>query len=107
MSQRDRDGMVAGTIQSFDPVRFDAFRRLLARPDPEGMRRSHVSRFPGDPERRGTRLPGIVMAWMQRRHLGVDIEESAAPARLARPRTRSLAHPVNQALRLLQPSGTG
>ncbi len=107
MSQLDRDGMVAGTIQSFDPVRFDAFARLLAQPDPEGMRRRHVSRFPGDPERRGTRLPGIVMAWMQRRHLGIDIEEPAAPARPARPTRRSLAHPVNRGLRLLQPTGTG
>ena len=105
MSQQGRDGMVAGTIQSFDPVRFDAFARLLARPDPEGMRRRHVSRFPGDPERRGTRLPGILMAWMQRRHLEIDIEEALAPAVAARAAKR-LARPVNLGLRVLRATGT-
>jgi len=90
---------------AFDPERFDAFARLLAQPDPKGLpRRAHVSRWLGDPDRRGTRLPGIVMAWMQRRHLEIDIEEPAAPARRA---ARRLARAVNPALRLLRPTGTG
>jgi hypothetical protein len=66
-----------GIGQAFDAARFDAFTRLLARPDPKGLpRRGHVSRYQGDPSRRGTRLPRIVMAWMQRRHLETDIDET-------------------------------
>jgi hypothetical protein len=41
--------------RTFDPVRFDAFTRLLARPDPRGLPgRGHVIRCHGEPERRGT-----------------------------------------------------
>jgi len=72
-----------GVSQAFDTARFDAFTRLLARPDPQGLpRRGHVNRYQGDPARRGTRLPGILMAWMQRRHLEIDIEETLEPQRL-------------------------
>jgi len=45
-------------MQTFDPVCFDAFERLLALPDPRDLpRRAHVYRYEGDPDRRGTRLP--------------------------------------------------
>ena len=45
--------------QAFDVARFDAFTRLLARPDPtEVPRCGHVNRYQGDPARRGTRLHG-------------------------------------------------
>src|SRR5690349_12948757 len=58
----------AEMMPTFNPVCFDAFARLLARPDPTDVpRRGHVSRFEGDPDRRATRLPGILMAWLQRR----------------------------------------
>jgi hypothetical protein len=40
-------------------------------------RRANVNRWPGEPDRRGTRLPGILMAWMQRRHLALDLDELA------------------------------
>ena len=91
------DGVMTGAFQRFDPVRFDAFTQLLARTDPKGLpRRAHVSRWQGDPDRRGTRLPGILMAWMQRRHLEIDVEELVAPARrsanlVARPAASVLA----------------
>src|SRR6478672_1255575 len=59
-----------------DPECFKAFERLLAQPDPPEMpRRAHVYSCGGEPERRATRLPAILMAWLQRRHLDVDVEE--------------------------------
>jgi hypothetical protein len=72
-----------GMRQAFDVTRFDAFTRLLARPDPKELpRRGHVNRYQGDPARRGTRLPDILMAWMQRRHLEIEIDETLEPERL-------------------------
>jgi hypothetical protein len=92
-------------MQTFDPVCLQAFERLLARPDPSDLpRRSHILRCQGDPDRRGTRLPGIVMGWLQRRHLDVDRYEPVAAA------TRSVkrfGRPPNRALRVLRPTGTG
>jgi hypothetical protein len=90
-------------IHTFDPVRFDAFARLLARPDPAGLpRRAHAFRWEGDPDRRVTRLPGIMMGWLQRRE--IDIEEPVFCA--ARTPTRRLRR-VNPGLRVLSPTGTG
>ena len=92
-------------MQRFDPESFDAFAQLLARPDPEDLpRRAHVYRCEGDPNRRATRFPVIFMAWLQRRHLAIDIEEPLASA------TRILkrqARPANPGLRVLRPTGTG
>ena len=69
--------------QGFDHERYNAFARLLSRPDPAGLpRRANVSRWPGEADRRGTRLPGILMAWMQRRHLEIDRDDVAALSRL-------------------------
>ena len=91
--------------QTFDPVRFDAFTRLLATPDPRELpRRGHVIRWQGEPGRRGTRLPGIIMAWMQRRHLEIDIEETSAPLARCAPR-RHKERPANRGLRVLRPTG--
>ena len=68
-------------IQTFDPVCFDALARLLAQPDPRDLpQRAHVYRYEGDPDRRATRLPGILMGWLQRRHLESDIQEALASA---------------------------
>jgi hypothetical protein len=64
-------------LQRFNQERYNAYARLLSRPDPKGMpRRANVSRWAGESDRRGTRLPGILMAWMQRRHLALDVNES-------------------------------
>jgi hypothetical protein len=92
-------------MQAFDPVSFDAFAQLLARPDPTDLpRRAHVYVCEGDPNRRETRLPGILMGWLQRRHLEVDIEEPlAAPRRTWQRRGGRLANP---GLRVLRPTGT-
>lgn len=91
--------------QTFDPVRFDAFTDLLARPDPRELpRRGHVIRCQGEPGRRGTRLPGIIMAWMQRRHLEIDIEETSAPLARCAPR-RHNERPAHRGLRVLRPTG--
>jgi hypothetical protein len=74
--------METDSLQRFNPERYNAFAQLLSRPDPAGMpRRANVNRWPGEPDRRGTRLPGILMAWMQRRHLAMDIDEPPAGLR--------------------------
>jgi hypothetical protein len=92
-------------IQTFDPVGFDAFVRLLARPDPTDLPpRGHVYRCEGDPDRRATRLPGILMGWLQRRHLEIDVE--VLPASATRMLKRQ-GRPMNSVLRVLRPTGTG
>jgi hypothetical protein len=92
-------------IRRFDPACYDAFAQLLARPDPPDLpRRAHVFRCAGDPNRRATRLPTILMGWLQRRHLAVDAEEPLMPARrmwLQHGRAH-LPH-----LRVLRSTGTG
>jgi hypothetical protein len=98
-------------MRPFDPVRFDAFARLLALADPTDLpRRAHVYRCEGDPNRRATRLPGILMAWLQRRHLANDIAERLAPATRTSERYDPWARHerrVNLRLRVLRPAGTG
>jgi hypothetical protein len=92
-------------MQIVDPARYEAFVRLLAQPDPADLpRRGHVLRCAGDPDRRATRLPGILMAWLQRRHLAIDREAPAVPARRTPIRH---GRPVNPGLRVLRPTGTG
>ena len=77
-------------IHTFDPERLEAFERLLAQSDPADLpTRAHAWRCAGDPARRTTRLPAILMAWLQRRHLAVDVERRPAPASGAR---NPLAH---------------
>ena len=92
-------------MQTFDPVCFDAFARLLSQPDPTDLpRRAHVYRCEGEPSRRTTRLPKIFMGWLQRRHLEIDVEEPVASA------TREVkrhGRPANSGLRVLRPTGTG
>jgi hypothetical protein len=91
-------------MQAFDPVCFDAFAQLLARPDPTDLpRRAHVYVCEGDPNRRETRLPAILMGWLQRRHLEVDVEEPLAAAQRTWKRR---GRPVNPGLRVLRPTGT-
>ncbi len=91
-------------MHTFNPVGFDAFSRLLAQPDPRDLpRRAHVWRCEGDPDRRATRLPGILMGWLQRRHLAVDVDEPMAPA--TRTWTRR-GRRTNPGLRVLRPTGT-
>jgi hypothetical protein len=91
-------------LQTFDPTFLEAFARLLARPDPADLpRRAHIARYEGDPHRRVTRLPAILMGWLQRRYLETDVEAPLAAAmRMPRRRGRTSA-PV---LRLLRPTGT-
>ena len=68
-------------MQTFASTSFDAYRRLLAQPDPTDLpRRAHVCRYEGDPNRRDTRLPGIVTAWRQRRNLELDVDEQVPGA---------------------------
>jgi hypothetical protein len=96
-------------MHTFDPVCFDAFVRLLARPDPADLpRRAHVYWCEGDPDRRATRLPGIIMAWLQRRHLAIDVEEPLASARRTsrRPEPWTRHERSNPRLRVLRPTGT-
>jgi hypothetical protein len=68
-------------MQPVDPVSFTAFARLLARQDPPDLpRRGHVFRCEGDPNRRATQLPGILMASLTRRRLELDVEEPLVTA---------------------------
>ena len=107
---RGRRAMMPTTI---DPACLDAFAQLLARPDPRDLpRRAHVCRCEGDPDRRVTRLPGILMAWLQRRHLAIDSEEPIASATITALSTRQdvwqrQERRVNPGLRVLRPTGTG
>lgn len=88
-------------IQVIDPKRFDAFVQLMSMPDPADLpRRGHVLRCEGDPDRRATRLPNIIMGWLQRRHLENDVEEAPSVVMRA-PRRRGRAD-----LRVLRPTGT-
>ena len=91
-------------MHSFDAASLDAFAQLLARPDPGDLpRRGHVPLYEGDPNRRATRFPAILMGWLQRRYLEVDVEEPLAPAtRMVKRHGRS----VNVRLRVLRPTGT-
>ena len=91
-------------MKAFDPVCFEAFAELLARPDPGDLpRRANVCRCEGDPNRRATRFPGILMGWLQRRYLEVDVEERLAPAtRMVKRHERS----ANFRLHVLRPTGT-
>jgi hypothetical protein len=70
--------------QIVESPRLEALGRLLARPDPSDLpKRANVVRWQGDPNRRSTRLPPIMMAWLQRRFLEIDGEgtlPSATPA---------------------------
>jgi hypothetical protein len=92
-------------MQSFDSVRYEAYAQLLARPDPTGMpKRAFAYRLEGDPDRRVTRLPAIMMGWLQRRHLEIDFEEPVMHA--VRTPNRRLRGTIG-GLRLLRPTGTG
>lgn len=106
--RRDIHRVVLGVtemMQTFDPACLDAFARMLARPDPADLpRRAHVYRCEGDPNRRTTRLPGILMGWLQRRHLEIDVEE---PLTSATRTWRRRGRPANRGLRVLSPTGTG
>lgn len=69
-------------IQTIDAVSLDAFIALLGSPDPTDLpRRAHVLRYEGEPNRRATRLQPILMGWLQRHFLEVDVEEVPAAAR--------------------------
>ena len=81
---QEATGTENAVIQAFDPACLGAFERLLAEPDPPEMpRRTHVYQCEGEPDRRETRLPVILMGWLKRRHLDVDIDEAFTPARRA------------------------
>jgi hypothetical protein len=91
--------------RTFNPVYYNAFAELMAQPDPADLpRRAHVCRCEGDPNRRATRFPGILMGWLQRHYLDIDVEEPVASATHMPIR---LARPANPGLRLLRPTGTG
>jgi hypothetical protein len=91
-------------MHTHDPIHLDAFVRMLALPDPGDLpKRAYTVRCEGDPNRRSTRLPGILMGWLQRRHLAVDPEEPiASTTRTFRRRVR----PVNPGLRVVRLTAT-
>jgi hypothetical protein len=88
-------------------VCFEAFERLLAQPDPPEMpRRTHIYSYDGESDRRATRLPALLMVWLQRRHLALEIEEPLAPARRARKPFRVRSGSGYAELRLLRSTGS-
>jgi len=95
-------------MQTYDPARLHVFEQILARPRPLDLPPGgQAHRFDGDPDRRMTRLPGLLMAWLQHRHLEVDAEEPlTARARTSRRPRRAVRLP-NRGLTLLRPSRTG
>lgn len=102
-------------MRTFNPVRFEALAQLLARPDPADLpRRSHIYRCLGDPNRRTTRFPGILMGWLQRRYLEIDVEGPPESAARTWQRRRSKRYDglerrgrlANPGLRVLRPTGT-
>jgi hypothetical protein len=94
-------------IQTFDPRRLEAFEQMLAQPQPRGLPRGgHVYRWAGEPDRRTTRLPGIIMGWLQRRHLEVDAEEPLTGQARTYRRARRPVRPLNSRLHILRPTGT-
>ena len=94
-------------FQTFDPGRVDAFARLLASPQPADLPAGgHVHRYDGDSNRRTTRLPAIIMGWLQYRHLEIDGEEPLeSRVRTYARRPRHLRS-VNPALHVLRLTGT-
>ena len=92
--------------QTFDPRRVDAFARLLASPQPADLPRGgQVHRWDGEPDRRTTRLPAMIMAWLQHRHFEVDAEEPLNSRVRIYIRPRHL-RPVNPGLHVLKRTGT-
>lgn len=93
-------------FQTYDPVRINAYEKLLASPQPAGLPRGgQVHRWAGDPDRRVSRLPAIMMAWLQRRHLDTDVGEPLT-ARVRTFRRTPSVRTVNHGLHLLRPTGT-
>jgi hypothetical protein len=96
----------AKMVQTFDPGRLDAFARLLSSPQPADLPRGgQVHRCDGDPDRRVTRLPAIIMGWLQHRYLEIDAEEPLDSRVHTYVRSRRL-RPVNPGLQVLERTGT-
>jgi hypothetical protein len=102
-------------MRTFNPARFEAVASLLAQPDPTDLpRRSHVYRCLGDPNRRTTRFPEILMGWLQRHYLDIDVEEPLTSAARTWRYRRSIrwnglerrGHSAKPGLRVLRPTGT-
>jgi hypothetical protein len=95
-------------LQTFDPARLHAFEKMLAGQRPLNLPPGgQVHRFDGDPDRRTTRLPRIMMAWLQHRHLEIDAEEPLTARARAYRRPRRAVRLTNPSLKLLRPTGTG
>jgi hypothetical protein len=78
-----------------DPIRYGAFVKMLTEADPIDLpARRHTWTQPGDPARLERHLPRIVMAWIQRRLVGQELDAQAGPAMKAKRRRRRLAHRV-------------
>jgi hypothetical protein len=96
------------SANTFDPARLHAFEQILTRPLPRNLPRGgQIHRWDGDPDRRTTRLPAIIMAWLQRRHLEIDAEEPLTTKARTYRRSRRPVQVANPGLRLLRPTGTG
>jgi hypothetical protein len=94
-------------FQTGDPGRVEAFAKLLASPQPADLPRGgQVRRWDGDPDRRATRLPAMIMAWLQYRHLEVDAEEPLDSRVRIYVRPPRLLRRVNPGLHVLKPTGT-
>lgn len=91
-------------VQIIDPVRLDAYQRMLAQPDPSDLpHRGRVLRCAGDPNRRATRMQPVLMAWLQEHYMEVDVEE---PLPVATRALKGAGQPWYSGLRLLRPTGT-
>lgn len=57
-------------MQVVDLSRYEAYAKMLKQPDPADLpHRGTVLRYEGDPNRYGTVLPRLVIAWVQHKIL--------------------------------------
>jgi len=89
-------------MRPIDPMHLDAFVQMLARPDAIDLpRRANVCRYDGDPDRRTTRYPQILMSWLQRRHLEADGDEPLARGLISKGRATPLRPRLTRTTELL------
>jgi hypothetical protein len=82
-----------------------ALYKLLALPDPPELRRRHILRFHGKPDR-FQQIPMIMQAFVQAKLLAIEDDTESAQAYLRAPATISATPPATAAIPSTGGSGT-